>query len=106
VPWCLTRVNTIMVILLWLQKGMKSVFSPPLVGAMLGLLLKFVKIPTPFMDVISMLAKTTSPLAMIYTGYILTLEWDYRVIPALLVKILYLTSTGLGIFFTYGATTH
>jgi len=52
--------NTIMVILLWLQKGMKSVFSPPLVGAMLGLLLKFVKIPTPFMDVISMLAKTTS----------------------------------------------
>jgi len=43
---------------------------------MLGLLLKFVKIPTPFMDVISMLAKTTSPLAMIYTGYILTLEWD------------------------------
>jgi len=84
----------------------ESVFSPPLVGAMLGLLLKFVKIPTPFMDVISMLAKTTSPLAMIYTGYILTLEWDYRVIPALLVKILYLTSTGLGIFFTYGATTH
>jgi len=71
-------------------------FSPPLVGAMLGLLLKFVKIPTPFMDVISMLAKTTSPLAMIYTGYILTLEWDYRVIPALLVKFFILPALAWG----------
>lgn len=88
--------NTIMVILLWLQKGMKSVLSPPLVGAMLGLLLKFVQIPTPFMDVISMLAKTTSPLAMIYTGYILTLEWDYRVIPALLVKFFILPALAWG----------
>jgi len=61
-----------------------------------GTTTEFVKIPTPFMDVISMLAKTTSPLAMIYTGYILTLEWDYRVIPALLVKFFILPALAWG----------
>ena len=87
------QANTIMIILVWLQKGIKSILSPPLLGAIFGILLKRVQIPVPFMDAVSMLAKATSPLAMIYTGCILTLEWDHRVLPALLVKFFLLPAT-------------
>ncbi|WP_040363494.1 AEC family transporter [Coprothermobacter platensis] len=84
------QTNTVMIILLWMQKGIKSIFSPPLVGAFLGLLLHNMAIPVPMSDAISMLASVTSPLAMIYTGYVLQMDWDVRVLPALFLKFLVL----------------
>jgi predicted permease len=91
------QANTIMIILLWMQKGVRSILSPPLVGAVLGLLLHGINVPLPLSDAISVLAKATSPLAMIYTGYVLNLEWDLRVLPAIVVKFIVLPLLAWGI---------
>ncbi|NPV87993.1 AEC family transporter [Coprothermobacteraceae bacterium] len=96
------QTNIALVILLWIGRDWKSLLRAPFIGMALGFLLHNVPLPSVVLDAIRMVASLTSPLAMIYTGFNLNVNWVSRVVPAAVMKLAVLPAIGLAVAKTFG----
>jgi hypothetical protein len=77
------QTHSFMVFSTWIHKNLRSFVNPPLVAMLLALVLKRVALPLFFTDACKLVGNSTSPLAMLFVGLNVELDFDWRsLIPA------------------------
>lgn len=62
----------------WIHKNLRSFINPPLVAMLLALLLKPVALPQFVTDACKLVGNSTSPLAMLFVGLNVEMEFTWR----------------------------
>jgi malate permease and related proteins len=77
------QTHSFMVFSTWVHKNARSFINPPLVAMLLALVLKRVPLPLFFTDACKFVGNSTSPLAMLFVGLTVEMEFNWRsLIPA------------------------
>jgi predicted permease len=77
------QTHSFMIFSTWIHKNLRSFINPPLVAMILALILKRVALPQFFTDACQLVGNTTSPLAMLYVGLNVDLDFHWSsLIPA------------------------
>ena len=77
------QTHLFMVFSTWIHKNLRSFINPPLVAVLLALILKRVALPQFFTDACKLVGNSTSPLAMLFVGLNVDLNFNWRaLIPA------------------------
>ncbi len=77
------QTHSFMVFSTWIHKNLRSFINPPLVAMLLALILKRTPLPLFFTDACKLVGNSTSPLAMLFVGLNVELDFDWRsLIPA------------------------
>jgi len=75
--------DSFMIFGVWLHKNLRSFINPPLVAMLLALILKRVALPQFFTDACQLVGNSTSPLAMLFVGLNVDLDFNWSsLIPA------------------------
>lgn len=77
------QTHSFMIFSTWIHKNVRSFINPPLVAMLLALILKRVALPQFFTDACQLVGNSTSPLAMLFLGLTVDLDFNWRaLIPA------------------------
>jgi predicted permease len=77
------QTHSFMVFSTWIHKNLRSFINPPLVAMLLALILKRVALPQFFTDACQLVGNSTSPLAMLFVGLNVDLDFNWSsLIPA------------------------
>ncbi len=77
------QTHSFMVISTWIHKNLRNFINPPLVAMLLALILKRVALPQFFTDACQLVGNSTSPLAMLFVGLNVDLDFNWSsLIPA------------------------
>jgi len=77
------QTHSFMVLSVWVHKNARNFINPPLVAMLLALILKRVALPQFFTDACQLVGNSTSPLAMLFVGLTVDLDFNWRaLIPA------------------------
>ena len=77
------QTHSFMIFSTWIHKNLRSFINPPLVAMILALILKRVALPQFFTDACQLVGNTTSPLAMLFVGLNVDLDFHWSsLIPA------------------------
>ena len=77
------QTHSFMVLSVWVHKNARNFINPPLVAMLLALILKRVALPQFFTDACQLVGNSTSPLAMLFLGLTVDLDFNWRaLIPA------------------------
>jgi hypothetical protein len=77
------QTHSFMIFSTWIHKNVRSLINPPLVAMLLALILKRVALPQFFTDACQLVGNSTSPLAMLFVGLTVDLDFNWRaLIPA------------------------
>lgn len=77
------QTHSFMIFSTWIHKNVRSFINPPLVAMLLALILKHVALPQFFTDACRLVGNSTSPLAMLFLGLTVDLDFNWRaLIPA------------------------
>jgi predicted permease len=71
----------------WIHKNVRSFINPPLVAMLLALILKHVALPQFFTNACQLVGNSTSPLAMLFLGLTVDLDFNWRALIAAAIKL-------------------
>ena len=71
----------------WVRKNARSFINPPLVAMFLALILKRVALPQFFTDACTLVGNSTSPLAMLFVGLNVDLDFNWHALIAAAIKL-------------------
>jgi len=81
------QTHLFMVFSTWIHKNLRSFINPPLVAVLLALILKRVALPQFFTDACKLVGNSTSPLAMLFVGLNVDLDFNWRALIAAGIKL-------------------
>ena len=81
------QTHSFMVFSTWIHKNFRSLINPPLVAMLLALVLKRVPLPMFFTDACRLVGNSTSPLAMLFVGLTVDLNFEWRALVAAGIKL-------------------
>lgn len=81
------QTHSFTVLSVWVRKNARSFINPPLVAMLLALILKRVALPAFFTDACRLVGNSTSPLAMLFVGLNVDLDFNWRALIAAGIKL-------------------
>jgi len=81
------QTHSFMVFSAWVRKNARNFINPPLVAMLLALILKRLALPQFFMDACKLVGNSTSPLAMLFVGLTVDLDFNWRALIAAAIKL-------------------
>jgi len=81
------QTHSFMVLSIWVHKNARSFINPPLVAMLLALVLKRAPLPQFFTDACKLVGNSTSPLAMLFVGLNVELDFNWRALIAAGIKL-------------------
>ncbi|MCX6084015.1 MAG: AEC family transporter [Caldiserica bacterium] len=81
------QTHSFMVFGVWVHKNARSFINPPLVAMLLALILKRALLPQFFTDACKLVGNSTSPLAMLFVGLNVELDFNWRALIATGIKL-------------------
>jgi predicted permease len=81
------QTHSFMVLSVWVHKNARNFINPPLVAMLLALILKRVVLPQFFTDACKLVGNSTSPLAMLFVGLTVDLDFNWRALIAAGIKL-------------------
>lgn len=79
----------------WIHKNLRSFVNPPLVAMLLALVLKPVALPQFFTDACRLVGNSTSPLAMLFVGLNVEMDFNWRSLLPAGIKLLLVPAMAL-----------
>jgi hypothetical protein len=81
------QTHSFTVLSVWVRKNARTFINPPLVAMLLALVLKRVALPAFFTDACRLVGNSTSPLAMLFVGLNVELDFNWRALIAAGIKL-------------------
>jgi predicted permease len=91
------QTHTFMVVGVWVHKNARSLINPPLVAMVLALVLKHVPLPLFLTDACRLVGNTTSPLAMLFVGLMVEMEFNWPSLIAAGIKLMVVPAMALAL---------
>ncbi|RIE15634.1 hypothetical protein SMC1_09740 [Candidatus Cryosericum septentrionale] len=91
------QTHSFMVFSTWIHKNLRSFINPPLVAMLLALILKRVALPQFFTDACQLVGNSTSPLAMLFVGLNVDLDFNWRALIAAGIKLALIPAMALAL---------
>lgn len=89
------QAHSFMVLGVWVHKNARSFINPPLVAAVLALVLRNVALPVFVTDACRMVGNATSPLAMLFVGLSVDLRFNWRALVPAAIKLMLVPAMAL-----------
>jgi predicted permease len=81
------QTHSFMVLSTWVHRNARNFINPPLVAMLLALIFKRVALPQFFTDACKLVGNSTSPLAMLFVGLTVDLDFNWRALIAAGIKL-------------------
>ncbi|MGB9667031.1 MAG: AEC family transporter [Candidatus Cryosericum sp.] len=81
----------------WIHKNLRSFVNPPLVAMLLALVLKPIALPQFFTDACRLVGNSTSPLAMLFVGLNVEMDFTWRSLLPAGIKLLLVPAMALAL---------
>ncbi len=91
------QTHSFMAIGIWVHKNARSLINPPLVAMVLALILKRLSLPVFITDACRLIGNTTSPLAMLFVGLSVDMEFNWRALIAAGIKLMVVPAMALAL---------
>jgi len=91
------QTHSFMVFSTWIHKNLRSFINPPLVAMLLALVLKRAPLPQFFTDACKLVGNSTSPLAMLFVGLNVELDFNWRALIAAGIKLIAIPAMALAL---------
>ena len=91
------QTHSLMVLGVWVHKNARSLINPPLVAMILALILKRVPLPLFVTDTCRLVGNATSPVAMLFVGLSVDLEFNWRSLIAAGIKLIVVPAMALAL---------
>jgi predicted permease len=91
------QTHSFMVLGVWVHKNARSLINPPLVAMVLALVLKRVPLPLFLTDACKLVGNSTSPLAMLFVGLNVDLEFNWRALISAGIKLMVVPAMALAL---------
>lgn len=91
------QTHSFMVLGVWVHKNARSLINPPLVAMILALILKRVPLPLFVTDACRLVGNATSPVAMLFVGLSVDLEFNWRSLIAAGIKLIVVPAMALAL---------
>jgi len=91
------QTHSFMVFSTWIHKNLRSFITPPLVAMLLALILKRVALPLFFTDACKLVGNSTSPLAMLFVGLNVELDFNWRSLISAGIKLIAIPAAALAL---------
>jgi len=91
------QTHSFMVFSTWIHKNLRSFINPPLVAMLLALILKRVALPLFFTDACKLVGNSTSPLAMLFVGLNVELDFNWRSLISAGIKLIAIPAAALAL---------
>jgi predicted permease len=91
------QTHSFMVLGVWVHKNARSLINPPLVAMILALILKRVPLPLFVTDACKLMGNATSPVAMLFVGLSVDLEFNWRSLIAAGIKLIVVPAMALAL---------
>lgn len=89
------QTHSFMVLGVWVHKNARSLINPPLVAMILALILKRVPLPLFVTDACRLVGNSTSPIAMLFVGLNVDLDFNWRALIAAGIKLMVVPAMAL-----------
>jgi len=89
------QTHSFMVFSTWVHKDARRFLNPPLVALLLALLLKSVHLPGFITEACRLVGNTTSPLAMLFVGLTVDLDFNWRSLAPAVIKLVLVPAAAL-----------
>lgn len=89
------QTHSFMVFSTWVHKDARRFLNPPLVALLLALALKSVPLPGFLTEACRLVGNTTSPLAMLFVGLTVDLDFNWRSLTPAVIKLLVVPAAAL-----------
>jgi len=89
------QTHSFMVLGAWVHKNARSLINPPLVAMVLALVLKRVALPLFVTDACRLVGNSTSPIAMLFVGLNVDLDFNWRALIAASIKLMVVPAMAL-----------
>ncbi len=93
------QTHSLMIFSTWVHKNARSFVNPPLIAMVLALVLKSVALPPFFTDACKLVGNTTSPLAMLFVGLNVELDFNWHALIAAAIKLALVPALALALTF-------
>jgi hypothetical protein len=91
------QTHSFMVLGVWVHKNARSLINPPLVAMILALILKRIPLPLFVTDACRLVGNATSPVAMLFVGLSVDLEFNWRSLIAASIKLIVVPAMALAL---------
>lgn len=91
------QTHSFMVLGVWVHKNARSLINPPLVAMVLALVLKRVPLPPFVTDACKLVGNSTSPVAMLFVGLNVDLDFNWRALIAAGIKLMVVPAMALAL---------
>jgi len=91
------QTHSFMVLGAWVHKNARSLINPPLVAMVLALVLKRVALPLFVTDACRLVGNSTSPIAMLFVGLNVDLDFNWRALIAASIKLMVVPAMALAL---------
>jgi malate permease and related proteins len=91
------QTHSFMALGIWVHKNARSMINPPLVAMVLALVLKRVPLPVFITDACKLVGNSTSPLAMLFVGLNVDLDFNWRALIAAGIKLMVVPAMALAL---------
>jgi malate permease and related proteins len=81
------QTHSFMVFSTWVHRNARNFINPPLVAMFLALIFKRVALPSFFTDACKLVGNSTSPLAMLFVGLTVDMDFNWRALIAATIKL-------------------
>lgn len=98
------QTHSFMVFSVWVHRNARNFINPPLVAMLLALLLKRVALPPFLTDACKLVGNSTSPMAMLFVGLNVDLNFNWRAFIAAGIKLALVPAMALALTFVLPVT--